>query len=280
MRIQAMNWSPQQPSIDTPFPSVTDALCQEIVQRVLSVGTPLKVVLFGSRARGTHKPYSDIDLLVIEKEYPLPKKRKELYNKALHRVYPEYTLLVESLRTVEQWKHVPSHILSEALRQGRVLYEDETGFCYELEQVKNLFVAEEAQYKTSYDLAQEWLNLADRDIKISQILIDNDGPPEGACFHVQQAIEKYLKGLRALHEKPDMKTHDLEQLFKDCQEIADAKSTAEITEDQWKRISSYAVEGRYSPTFTADLNDVEEALSIAQNIRKVLTDILDSSQNP
>ena len=38
----------------------------EIVRRIRSVANPRKIVLFGGRARGEHRPESDIDLLVIE----------------------------------------------------------------------------------------------------------------------------------------------------------------------------------------------------------------------
>jgi HEPN domain-containing protein len=42
-------------------------------------------------------------------------------------------------------------------------------------------------------LPQDWFRKGDLDIRRSKILIDNDDP-EGAAFHLQQAIEKYLKG--------------------------------------------------------------------------------------
>ncbi len=38
------------------YPPVTDELLASIVKRVLSAGNPLKIVLFGSRARGNHRP--------------------------------------------------------------------------------------------------------------------------------------------------------------------------------------------------------------------------------
>jgi len=48
---------------------VSDALAETImaamVEIVVHVCDPLSVLLFGSRARGDHKPWSDIDLLVI-----------------------------------------------------------------------------------------------------------------------------------------------------------------------------------------------------------------------
>jgi uncharacterized protein len=57
------------------FPPVTEELLQEVVQRILSVGSPEKIVLFGSRARGQARPDSDLDLLIIE-ESDLPRYRR------------------------------------------------------------------------------------------------------------------------------------------------------------------------------------------------------------
>jgi len=40
-------------------------LLDEVVHRILAVTQPLKIMLFGSAARGTMGPGSDIDLLVV-----------------------------------------------------------------------------------------------------------------------------------------------------------------------------------------------------------------------
>jgi len=48
---------------------VSDALAETImaamIEIIVHVCDPSSVLLFGSRARGNHKPWSDIDLLVI-----------------------------------------------------------------------------------------------------------------------------------------------------------------------------------------------------------------------
>ena len=57
------------------FPPVTPELLDEIVRRILQVGSPRRIVLFGSRVRGDGRPDSDLDLLIIE-DSELPRYRR------------------------------------------------------------------------------------------------------------------------------------------------------------------------------------------------------------
>ena len=57
------------------YPPVTDETLQEVVRRILAVGSPLRIVLFGSRARGRARPGSDLDILIVE-ESDLPRYRR------------------------------------------------------------------------------------------------------------------------------------------------------------------------------------------------------------
>lgn len=56
---------------DLDSPPVGDETLQEVVRRILAVGSPLRIVLLGSRARGQASPGSDLDLLIVE-ESDLP----------------------------------------------------------------------------------------------------------------------------------------------------------------------------------------------------------------
>jgi uncharacterized protein len=58
------------------------------VRQILSVGSPEKIVLFGSWARGQARPDSDLDLLIIE-ESDLPRYRRAgRYRMALLGLFP------------------------------------------------------------------------------------------------------------------------------------------------------------------------------------------------
>ncbi len=105
------------------FPPVTDALLEEVVRRILAVGSPAKVVLFGSRARGSARPDSDVDLLIIE-DSTLPRYRRPVrYLKVLRGVFPAKDVVVYTPQEVEAWKEVPTAFITTALREGVVLHE-------------------------------------------------------------------------------------------------------------------------------------------------------------
>jgi predicted nucleotidyltransferase len=104
------------------YPPLTDALLQEVVRRILSVGFPLKVVLFGSRARGNVRPDSDLDLLIIE-DSDLPRyKRAARYLRALVGLFPEKDVVVWTPYEVQAWAEVPHAFITTALREGKTLY--------------------------------------------------------------------------------------------------------------------------------------------------------------
>jgi predicted nucleotidyltransferase len=104
-------------------PEVTESLLAEIVRRIVSAGNPVKIVLFGSRARADHLPDSDIDLLVVE-ESVLPRyKRSPRYYRATRGTFPAREIVVWTPEEMREWESVPNHFVTTALREGRVLYE-------------------------------------------------------------------------------------------------------------------------------------------------------------
>ena len=48
-----------------------------------------------------------------------------------------------------------------------------------------------------FELARGWFLKAESDLITARHMVESDGPYDTACFHAQQAAEKYLKGLLA-----------------------------------------------------------------------------------
>ncbi|MGH9328449.1 MAG: nucleotidyltransferase domain-containing protein [Terriglobia bacterium] len=104
------------------YPPITLDTLDEIVRRILAVGSPLKIVLFGSRARGESRPDSDLDLLIIQ-ESDLPRyKRSSCYLRALVGVFPAKDVLVWTPQEVAEWAGVPNAFITTVLREGKTLY--------------------------------------------------------------------------------------------------------------------------------------------------------------
>ena len=91
-------------------------------RRILAVGRPQRIVLFGSRARGTARSDSDLDLLIVE-ESSLPRyQRSPRYYHALAGLFPSKDIVVYTPAEVEEWATVPNAFVTTAIREGTTLY--------------------------------------------------------------------------------------------------------------------------------------------------------------
>ena len=97
----------------------------EIVRRILAASHPRKIILFGSRARGTARPDSDIDLLVIaDSSEPRYLRSASLYG-ALSDIIVPMDVIVYTPDEVIEWSQVPQAFVTTALREGRILYKEQ-----------------------------------------------------------------------------------------------------------------------------------------------------------
>ncbi len=263
-----MSQSAMEHYLASSYPPVTNELLAEIVGRVLSVGSPLKILLFGSRARGDHKHDSDIDILILEESDENIRQKEVAYDRALRSIYPEKTVLARSLAEVEKWKYVRGYITTEALEQGKVLYEDATRLQYAAHAVEQAMrVSEEPEYKAAEDHARSWFEKGNADLRACQLLLENEGPYDVVCFHAQQAAEKYLKGFLALHQQSSQKTHNLELLVEECVKLLAMPDLAAIG---LETMTKYAVDARYNRSFWPARQEAEDAHELALRVRRIV----------
>ena len=106
--------------------AITDTVLDEMVQAIVEVVDPEKIVLFGSRVDRIGRTESDIDLLIIERgPFTLERpRRQELLRvrRALARFRIAKDILLYSREEVDEWQDSSDHVLTHALRQGRCLY--------------------------------------------------------------------------------------------------------------------------------------------------------------
>jgi predicted nucleotidyltransferase len=98
-------------------------LVDRMVRRIVRRFHPDKIILFGSQARGTPAPDSDVDLLII---LPVERERKAQMEIeigcALHSFAVPKDVLVVSPDEFERRREIVGTIPYEAARDGRILY--------------------------------------------------------------------------------------------------------------------------------------------------------------
>ena len=96
-------------------------LIDEAAQRIAAAAPGARVILFGSHARGEAGADSDVDLLVIEPRVEDQHGEVVRLQRLLAPLRLPADVIVVSQAHVEEWGDVPSTMLHEALREGRVL---------------------------------------------------------------------------------------------------------------------------------------------------------------
>jgi HEPN domain-containing protein len=94
------------------------------------------------------------------------------------------------------------------------------------------------------DLVKQWFEKAEGDYctALREFRARKQPNYDAVCFHAQQCIEKYLKGVLQLHGLPFAKTHDLSVLLKACVERYPLWAA---NRDDMECLSQYAVLCRY-----------------------------------
>ena len=100
-----------------------ESLIPKIVERVLGVAQPEKIILFGSAATGKMTRDSDIDLLVIERSPDNTREESVRLYKALGGIGIPCDVIVMSAERFEETKDVIGGIAYPANKYGRVIHE-------------------------------------------------------------------------------------------------------------------------------------------------------------
>ena len=111
---------------DKPLPYgelITPQLTEAIIDRIVGMIHPEKVLVFGSCAREQPGIDSDLDLLVVMNT-DLPKFKRGALIRGLFKPQPcPMDILVYTPEEIDYWIGTTNHIITEAFATGKVYYE-------------------------------------------------------------------------------------------------------------------------------------------------------------
>lgn len=100
----------------------TKELADEAVKRIREVASPLRIVLFGSGARGHMGPNSDLDLLVVVPTGWHRRKTAQQIYRRLADLGFAIDVVVVTEEDIHRYADKPGMIIGNALAEGRDLY--------------------------------------------------------------------------------------------------------------------------------------------------------------
>lgn len=240
---------------------ITPEFIQEVVERIVDVLDPDKIILFGSFANGKPHEYSDLDLFIIKSGID---NRLELQGQVCS-LFWDYSIPMDVLvRTPKQVAQAiesgNSFLKYEVLGKGKVLYEKDNHERYENPTSDNFEQPPPKYYEQLLFYAQADLETAERSVREETRFYHKP------CFDARECVEKSLKAFIEAAGKPSPPVHGLITLLRECGIID--KSFLQFRKE-CDILNRYVSDARYPAgledyDFTADT--AIEAVTIAREI--------------
>jgi len=97
-------------------------LLDEVVKRIVEVAQPLRIILFGSAAKGRMGPDSDLDIIVVVRDGVHRRRTAQAIYRSLSGLGVPKDIVVVTESDIEAHANNPSLVIYPALREGKELY--------------------------------------------------------------------------------------------------------------------------------------------------------------
>ena len=103
---------------------ITQEKVQSVIRKIVEVGRPTSIILFGSYVRGQTGPNSDLDVLVVvDARVKNCRQESVRIRKALKDISMPMDILVVRSRDLKELRNVPGLVYETVLNEGKVVYE-------------------------------------------------------------------------------------------------------------------------------------------------------------
>ncbi len=220
------------------------------------------VILYGSRADGSARADSDVDLMIIKSGASGGMIDRSLRVDAVLSELKGRLRLDTRVYEPEQLEKTLArgdHFVQDIILQGMALHKGE-------EFAKYIELAEKSYNMNPQDseYPEDWIEVAKEDLEMSTILLES-GHPRGAGYNLQQAAEKFFKAYLIRQGWRLQRTHHLVELLEDALQY---DSTLEEFRSVCKLVTNYALAGRYPRSRDSELPVMDD-----ENVRAALAEI-------
>lgn len=108
------------------FPTPTADHVRDATRRLTDAFAPLRIIVFGSYARDNAHPGSDLDLLVVLPDVANKREAAIAMRRELAGLAIPFDVVVTTPDEIERRGWILGTVLREALKNGRVVYEQST----------------------------------------------------------------------------------------------------------------------------------------------------------
>ncbi len=252
-------------------PNIPLSAIRRFARQIAERFHPDKIILFGSYAYGRPHNESDVDLLVIMPAYDVVGKESRIAS-ALDWPFTS-DIIVRTPEQVERGLKRNNWFLREVIEKGKVVYDAGNGSARRMQKAaRNLprpvpFFAPRNGKSPMTPETAEWVRYGEEDWQVARNVAAMAPPRRNAaCFHCQQAAEKYLKALMQETGLVVPKEHNREKLL---DKLLPHHGMLASLRRSLRSLMPYAVNFRY-PGARATTRRMQAALRQAERVRTAL----------
>lgn len=122
-------------------------------------------------------------------------------------------------------------------------------------------------------VAHEWIEKGENDLvnAAHTMKMEEGCPTDTVCFHAQQCVEKYLKGILVLNGISFPKTHNISELVA----LLPKGIQLPLEEKEQDRLTEYATVTRYPGDYERiSVSEARKAVALARRVRKAARQLL------